>query len=950
MLSRKEFLQLILPPLDEGECYFSWGLKIVNNREVVKQRPAIDLDDLDAKSTALGDEGFNVFFAVAKFAAAKNGRFAANAVSLKSFFIDLDCGPGKPYDTLEDGLVALKAFCRTHKLPRPTLIRSGRGAHVYWVLEEAMPRTEWKPLAEQLKKLCTADKFDIDYAVPADAARVLRVPLTLHVKDPTNPIPVDFLYVAPPVANEVMAELLKPDEDVLEALTKTFQKRPLDPVTLALMGSSQSRFKTILIKSVEGTGCAQIANIYENQSTIDEPLWRAGLSIAQQCVDRDKAIHAISKGYPEYNAEDTERKANETKGPYTCETFKRLNPSLCEGCTLKITSPIQLGKEIVEATEEDSKVVGVEAATQEVKEYVVPKYPFPFFRGKSGGVFIRSKDADGNDKDEVVYPYDFYVVKRMLDPDAGETLLLRLHLPKDGVREFIMPLASVLAKDKFREAIASKGVAVLSKQQDILMWYVTKWVEELQMNSQAEKAHKQFGWVDDNSAIILGDREIRATEIVYSPPSTPTLPLVPLFTAKGDFHVWKDIINAYNRPGMEGRAFAFFMGFGAMLMKFTPLDGFLLNLMSRESGSGKTTVLHAINSIYGRPKELLLYPKDTYNSRMQRFGTMRNFAVTLDEITNMPPDQMSQQIYDVTSSRGKNRMRQHENAERLNHTSFATCVISSSNRSVPDALLSIKSFPDGELNRVLEIPIKPEEGADTSWSRNHFAQLLTNYGHAAEPFAQTIVSQLPSVQDMMRGIHEKVDAAATVRNTERYWSTAVMLAVTGGSIAKKLGLHDIEIKPVFDFGINLIQTTRAKNREHMFDADEYLGGFLQRHFHEILVINGKSDKHTGLEHGPIREPRGALTARYEPDTKMLYVMTKAYRDDCAKNFMNFDESLAPYHKTKALVEIKKKRMTAGTVANTQAAVNCLCFDTSRLEFFDDTVLLKDEDTGPTTTD
>jgi energy-coupling factor transporter ATP-binding protein EcfA2 len=74
------------------------------------------------------------------------------------------------------------------------------------------------------------------------------------------------------------------------------------------------------------------------------------------------------------------------------------------------------------------------------------------------------------------------------------------------------------------------------------------------------------------------------------------------------------------------------MGFGTMLMKFTALDGFLLNLVSRESGSGKTTILQSINSVYGRPKELLLSPKDTYTSRMQRLGTMQSFAVTMDEI------------------------------------------------------------------------------------------------------------------------------------------------------------------------------------------------------------------------------------------------------------------------------------------------------------------------------
>ena len=957
MLSRKEFFALVLPPLEEGEHYCNWGNKkeLVEEegeskpKDVVRQRFASDIEGLSEQADIFQEDGFNAFFGLAKFGPIKNGRYATNAISLKSFFLDLDCGPGKPYATLDDGLAALKKFCKDTGLPKPTILRSGRGAHVYWILEEPISKEDWKPHAEQLKSMCAQHKFEIDYAVPADAARVLRVPETNHIKDPTNPIPCEILYLAPLVPNEKMQELLAPTESILDDIAKAYGKRPLDATTMALIGASQSRFKTILMKSVEGSGCAQITNIYDNQATIDEPLWRAGLSIAQQCIDRDKAIHIISKRHPGYNAADTEKKANETKGPYTCETFKKLNPTGCEGCPLKITSPIQLGKEIVEASEEESTVVGVEAQTQEIKQYVIPKYPFPFFRGKQGGVFVHTKDKDGNDKDEVVYPYDFYVVKRMTDPDVGETLLLRLHLPKDGVREFIMPLASVLSKDKFREAIASQGMAVLTKQQDTLMWYVTKWVEELQMSSQAEKAHKQFGWLEDESGIIVGDREIRATETVYSPPSTPTLPLIPLFTPKGDFHVWKDVINAYGRPGMEGRAFAFFMGFGSLLLRFTALDGFLLNLLSRESGSGKTTILQAINSIYGRPKELMLSPKDTYNSRMQRLGTMQNFAVTMDEITNMQPDHMSQQIYDVTSGRGKNRMRQHENAERLNHTKFQTAMITSSNRSVPDSLFSIKTFPDGELNRILEIQIQPDPHDDPAWSRDHFGKLLTNYGHAIEPYSKAILGQLPMVQQKMQEFQAKVDVAAQIKNTERFWSAMVMLSVTGGAIAKQLGLHDIPVKPVFDFGVNLVKATRTRNKEYMFDADDYLGGFLQRHFHEILVINGTRDKRTGLEHGPIREPRGALTVRYEPDTKMLFIVVKSYRDDCAKNFTNFEESLTPYRKNKALVEIKKKRMTAGTVANTQAPVNALCFDTSKLDFFSDAVLLKHEDTGDTPT-
>ena len=949
MTTRNEFLTLVLPPLHEGEYYCAFGIKTVDDKDVVRQKFVGSIEEISARADALVTDGFNAFFAMAKFGNTKDGRTTNNALSLKTFYIDLDCGPGKPYVDLNTGLIALRDFCKATGMPRPTIVKSGLGAHVYWVLDAAIPRKEWKPYADRLKELCVEHKFDVDPAVTGEAARVLRVPETYHVKDPTNPILVEILHTAPVLALSTVQQILAPSDDILKALEKSEYRRPMDAVTMALMGSSQSRFKTILIKSVEGTGCKQLLYIFENQVTVDEPLWRAGLSIAQHCVDRDKAIHVISNKHPEYSPYDTDRKANETKGPYTCETFKKLNASGCEGCTHKLTSPIQLGREIAEATEADSIVMDLEPETKELKQFVIPQYPFPFFRGKSGGIYIRDKDKDDNDKEEIVYPYDFYVVKRMQDPDLGETLLLRLHLPQDGVREWIMTLPNVLSKEKFIGTVASFGVTALGKKQDSLMFYITKWVETLQMNSKAEKAHRQFGWIEDESGIIVGDREVRATETVYSPPSAPTLPLVPLFQVKGDFHVWKDTINAYARPGMECRAFAFFMGFGTLLMKFTNLDGFLLNLVSRESGSGKTTILQAINSIYGRPKELLLSPKDTYNARMSRLGVMQSFAVTMDEITNMPADQMSNQVYDVTSGRGKNRMKQHDNAERRNDTKFQTGLITSSNRYITDALLSIKGFPDGELKRILEINIKPDPFDDATWAREHFGRLMNNYGHAIEPFCQAVVSQLPMVKEKLSEMQARIERIGEIKNSERYWALMASLAMTGGAIAKQLGLHDIPVKPVFDYSIELIKETRVRNREYMFDSDDFLGGFLQRHFNEILVINGTKDGRTGLDSGPVKEPRGALTARYEPDTKMLYVVTRSYREDCGKNFTSYEDSLAPYRKNGALVGQKKKRMTAGTSANTQAPVNALCFDTTKLEFFNENVLLS-EDSEPTTAD
>jgi len=945
MLTRKDFLSLVLPPLGKGESYCTVGIKEDGENKDVRQRFVGSVDEISQHADEFVTTKYNAFYGMAKYGP-EGRRTTKNAIALKSFYIDLDCGPGKPFAELNDGLVALKAFCKTTSLPRPTIVKSGMGAHIYWICTEALPRERWTLYAERLKELCVQHKFEVDPVVTGEAARILRIPETYHVKDPTNPILVEVLHVGAQLSPDDIHKLLEPSVDSLNAPAPI--KRQLDPTTLALMGNSQSRFKAILTKSLEGTGCAQIAYIFNEQATLEEPMWRAGLSIAQVCVDRDKAIHVLSRQHPDYSPEATERKANETKGPYTCETFKKIKPSLCEGCPHKFTSPIQLSKEIVEASEEDNKIVQIEEVTKEERQYTIPKYPFPYFRGRNGGIYrkVKSKEDD-TEIDELIYPYDLYVVKRIIDPDLGDALLLRFHTPKDGVRDIILPNTSTVSRDKFMGVVAFNGVVVLGKKQETLMNYIETWNYRL-MNEKAEKAHRQFGWTDGESSMIIGEREIKATEVVYSPPSAPTLPNVPFFQTKGDFHTWKNIINHYATPGLEYRAFAFFLGFGVPLIRFTGLEGFLVNLFSRDSGSGKTTILHAINSIYGRPKELTLAPKDTYNSRMNRLGVMQSLAVTMDEITNMDPEQMSQQIYDVTSGRGKNRMKQHENSERINTTQFQTGVISSSNRSVMDILLSLKGFPDGELKRVLEIPVEPEPNADAIWSRTHFERLKNNYGHAIEPYAQGVISQLPVVRNLVDKIRDKVDIQASTRSTERYWSLIVALSITGGMVSKKLQLHDIPVQPVFDYGIQLIKDSRVKGKSYMFDADEFLSLFMKNKYHEVLIINGKQDKRTGLEQGPIREPRNALSMRYEPDTKMLYVSASSYRNECNRLSMNFDETLKPYIKAKALVVhpnnevIRVKRMFVGTAAHNTAGTRCLWFDTTKLGFFNEEFLMDDD--------
>jgi len=913
-----------------------------------RQSFAQTIEELQLNADKLLQDGYDVYFALASFEDPTAGRVVTNALYLKSFFLDLDCGLGKPYATQEEALVALKAFIKELSLPKPTLVNSGRGVHVYWTLEENLSRAEWKPIAESLKSLCDKHALHADPAVTADVARILRLPGTMNFKDIENPLNVQLLMQGSPVSIERIKEVFHYSEDIFSEMGDVPQhlKRGLDPMTKLLMENHQYKFKTIFKLSLEGKGCAQILNAYENQESLEEPVWRAALSIATRCVDREKAIEVISNKHPGYDAEKTDRKAASTKGPYTCETFKKLNPSGCEGCTHKIGTPLQLGAELIEPPKEQ-QIVKEETKNGTVREFPIPEeFPFPYSRGKNAGVYMQVKNEEGQKTSELVCKYLFYAVSHIDDPDVGHTLLLRLHLPQDGVKEFLMPYRDLMAKDRFRDIISEHGLIALGKEQDKLMSYIAKWAEQLQAATKSEKARRQFGWLDGDSGFILGEREVTSDEVKYSPPTATTLPLVPMFGEKGDFHVWKDVVNAYARQDMQARAFAFFMGFGNMLLKFTPLEGYALSLMSQKSGTGKTTVLHAIASIFGNPKEgWMMLAKDTHNQKIQRVGTMRHIPILFDEMTQLTVEAKSDLVYDITQGRGKNRMKSSENVERTNNTKWATGIICTTNRSLRDDILSIKAMPEGELMRILELRVLKDPNDDPAWARSHFNRLYSNYGHAATPFIQYVLNNLPEVIEFVEKVQQKIEQATNMKSHERYWSIQAALAISAGIIARKLNLHDIDHRPVMQFVINHIITCRKQNQQLMEEGSDFLGNLLQRRFHEVLVINGTKDARTGLESAPIREPRGALTARYEPDTRMLCVSSKEYRAECAKWKVNFEESLERYKKSGAFLGMKRKRMSAGTTMDANVNIHALWFDTTKLDFFNQEEFLNADSDG-----
>ena len=894
--------------------------------------------------------GIDAYFGCAKYGPL-NRRNHDNVTHIRALWVDIDCGATKGvpddkgvikgYLDQQTGLDELEKFCTTVGLPKPILVNSGYGVHAYWLLEETLTRAEWEPLSERLCELCSENGLIVDSSV-FEASRILRVPGTFNFKYDAQKEVTVISAETERMTYAYVKELLgatdaKPDRP-------DFLPRSVSPMMEAMMGSRVKRFKTIMMRSANGDGCNQLLEAFQNQSSIEEPLWRSALSIAAFCVDVDKAAHMMSDQHPGYNPAEVDEKIKNLisgGGPHHCATFEKQNKTGCDNCKHKgkIKSPIVLGMELDESHVEDGEYVLPDEDTGVT--YYIPEYPFPFIRPTNGGIWKKAQDEE--DEPVMVYEHDLYVVKRMKDPELGETALFRLHLPMDGVKEFVIPLASIAVKDKLREALAHQGVAAHPKQLENLMYFIVTFVKSLQYVKKAEIMRTQFGWVDNDSKFIIGDREVTKDGTFYSPPSNTTKTVADKMTPTGSFEAWKEVFNMYAKPGLEPHAFAALTGFGSPLLKFTGMSGAIINVIHKSSGSGKSTALYMCNSIWGHSKELACMWKDTYNVKMHRLGVMNNLPNTIDEITNTSPMEFSDLAYSISQGRGKNRMKSQTNEERVNHTSWQGITLASANASFYEKLGSAKNSPDGESMRLLEYKISPTTIISVEEGKQMFDhQLMNNYGFAGEIYAKYLVDNLEEVKDLIRQVQARIDKEVQFTSRERFWSAVAACNIAGGLISRSLGLHNYDMKEVYKWMVKMLGEMREDVAPPQSNPDAIVGEFVNAYLNNLLVVNGEIDARSTLVAMPTQEPKGELLIRFEPDTKCLFIAAKQFKDYCVKSQINYKELLQQLKTSGVFIEAVNKRMSKG-MRVISPAVRVLQFDSTHFGFLEEAAAPANED-------
>jgi len=935
-----DFLNTVLPA-------GGWFCAAIFEGDLRKQQFYSSHDELATGIDSAVDSGADIYFALASFDA--KSRKAEHATHLRSVFVDLDCGEGKHYPDQAAASSALRAFIDSHNVPRPTyVVNSGGGLHAYWAFERDLEVSEWLPLARAFKTLCLANGLMIDPAVTADVARILRAPGTFNYKQSTAR-EVQILYRGKPVNVAAFEALLPPAPVDLSAAraygmdqtTNDLARGDLDPCS----------FARIAKKSLKGAGgCRQIRHALESAATLEEPLWRAALSVAANCEDGTTAIHKLSKSHPGYSYEDTEEKAQRLlHKPYTCEWYKSNYAAGCAGCTHKIGSPIVLGRFVKEATPTEAGGYLIEAKLEDAVDasplpVAMPALPHGYFRGASGGIYRRSSGPDGEPVAIEIYPYDLYVEERFYDTDEegdgeGEQVTVCINLPQDGMRRFVAPLSSLMAPDAMRTILSKHGVIAYGKQVNLIMGYLASAIHKLQTSSVSHRTRSQMGWTPERH-FVVGNLEYTPAGPKLAPPASTVRHMAPWFHSKGTVEGWRDVISTYNTEGFEPLAFAFLVGAGSVLLQLLDspqVKGGVVHLVSNESGSGKTSAQMAINSIFGMPREMLLGRDDTANAKIQAMGMFNSICTTIDEITSMQPHEISDLVYNATNGRGKHRMEAQANKLRVNKATWSLFTVTSGNSVLSDMLLANKSAAEGELKRLVELrAYKPSDDLARSVVAR-FNALSHNYGVAGPIYIQHVVSNYDRVSAALKAAHEKVVVDYGFDRTDRFFTAQLACATMAGSIMSKLGLIDLDVQRIIRYGIEAVRgsktTAEAVAGSPSTLALETLAAFIAENYNNTLIIKSEASGEAA-----ITSPKGALRIRYEPDTQEMIIVAADLRKYFVERRVDMKASIQEFQACGALKIGKDgqptihRRPAAGAQNSSMRGTptRCYVFDVAKL--------------------
>lgn len=942
MYSQRDFFYAVLS--QEGKPCIGW---LAPDQEGMRHKVFDNLEEMLAYASELDYRTANYYFAISTLrersvmvGGKKRVRTQKNAAYTRVLILDIDFKDGH-YSDVETALADVNALASAHGLPTPIAVSSGYGLHVYWPFAEGIPSDEWTALAKRFKAAASMfyPHLFADSSRVSDSASVLRIPDSFNLKY-EDQVPVTIV------------QWLDGLVDVGE-LKEKFSGIKIETNLNVDVGTQVTPQPPAELGKV-AKNCNWTADYLKNRADATEPAWYAMLGLApylehtgKNGVISDEAIaQFLSKGHPSYDpnvalAKYQQAKASQT-GPTTCTRLAGINPNPCKECPFRttVTTPIQTARLAREALQEEkvvTKVIDDEGIVHE-EEVTIPLYPSPYFRGENGGVFVRAKEKqeDGTwlEVIEKVYDYDLYPIKRYrTELIENEVMEIHLWLPHDGLRKFKLPTALLAEHKKLAIFLAEKGVIAEYGKGPRVAKYMVDYVRHLQTVGAAEVEFGRFGWRDIKSAkpkFVVGNGYIDH-EGSLQPGSFAAFlkDAAKAVVTAGDLDEWRKGFMVYEHmPDSEAFILASLMGFASPLMALTPYKGVLYNMVAA-SAAGKSTSLRVMSSVWGQPNENHVSVRDNEIPVYNFIGYLNAIPVAMDELTHMDSDALARFALSFTSGRGKMRANR-DGTNRINETEWETIVVGTSNTSLYDKLASHRKGYTAEAMRIFELNLPESQKMYEAHVKKRTKLLERNYGHAGRIYMSWLIQNIESVQALLEKAIQDITDKGQLRNEERFWGAMFGCVLVGGQIAKKLGLHNYDVKKVVAKFTESSSEVREAIRNSQSDPVSLLSDFFNNNLDGILKMDAQGKPYLGIDNRAASTMR-TIKVRMELDEdhnpKTAYISVPSFRDHCSL------KKVDPSWINRELVTMgimakasKNMRLTSGSGISGGTSIKCYTVD------------------------
>ena len=798
----------------------------------------------------------NVYFAVASYKEPTR-RIGENALSVRSFFLDIDVGEQKPYLSKATAVTALEDAVKTIGLPSPFLVDSGYGVHAYWPMERDIPAEDWASLAKRFK-LLMKPLISYDPARTSDVASIMRVVGSSNYKDPSNPRLVGFKDWVEPYSNELF-----------------YSKLPLTELKKKVYKAGDNQSNTPSDPEKVKLCCAQIKRMVDLGGLMPEPDWFACLGVLAFCENGRDRAHEWSGGDPRYDYEETERKLqakSELTGPTTCEMFRSLN-DVCSGCPFSgmIKTPVELGRDFLGITKEQ-----LEPRHTSDKNVDMPE--IGAFKHVKGVLVHRSKDKSGEDIFTKVTQYPVVVTAVLKSEHGSDSYSVNLmHKPPlEDWQSVIMPIKILFGSSGIAE-IMGKGINIHNA--NLFRQYVRESMDYIVAKERAGVQFEQFGWKNDDTQFLIGEVLYTADGPVHAPATSElshrSRYLGP--TKSGSVEQWSDYIDKLFAKGTEAQGFAVLASLSAPLMRFQSENegGAILSLLSRKSGKGKTTALMGAASVWGRFELMKQVGADTRVAKGIDLGIMGNLPIMRDEYSDRDPESLKNEVQVFTEGRDKRRGTPGGGLVSLG-ARWQTVIIAGTNKSVVDTLLATKNG-EAMAMRVMEFIVDLPPDVKHWQGESLVKGLDANSGHAGAIFMDNLVQpdNLNYVKSMLDTVRQDLIKQHSLTSDRRFIARLLAGAFVAGGMAKSLGIIDISVPRIIEWAKDTLFTKNPIVERPDDTAASVLGMFINSHIQNMLVVQNPFKPKT--EQVMLREPtRSPLVIRAEKSTGTMFIDKKFF--------------------------------------------------------------------------